>query len=458
MKLETSGNVIGFPGIAARGNAAKRQHDLGMPDEQQAKSGFLSMLRSNIEDAEQLVSSLEPGEERAPSELEASRREGMVDTTYFGTLIGAVATKMASASLGDMPADEAEIPAVPSFQVIDKARQFLMDDDEAPDTAETAETGKAFGKALRNELAPPAMTEADDTAPAPTPVKVLELNLPEQAEAQANALKSNSFVIQGEPKIITPKGVGHSGHDGKPDAVANETESSTGTVVPFRGALHADAKSDSRSSDQGASDQSDDQPDVQVQTASVQTDADLFTTKAADRSPTQQIADNIRQAVPALQSQPLHNGEKAATIRFKLQPENLGDVEVRLKIRGDKLEVGIIMERGDAAGSVRQAQDDLRKSLSEQGLTLDMIDVSLASRPVREASASSQSDLMQQGNQQPSRQDAQAGSSGGASYGRSGMQSGSQGNSGAGREDGNGNLQRFAEEPVPRSVRSGVFL
>ncbi len=55
MKLETSGNVIGFPGLAARGHAAKHQQAAGMTDEQQAKSGFLSMLRSNLEDAEQLV-------------------------------------------------------------------------------------------------------------------------------------------------------------------------------------------------------------------------------------------------------------------------------------------------------------------------------------------------------------------------------------------------------------------
>ncbi len=229
-------------------------------------------------------------------------------------------------------------------------------------------------------------------------------------------------------------------------------------MIPFRGPVHAEAKSDSASLDHGMSDGPEDQSDVQSQAQAVTTDADVFTAKLTDKPPSQQIADNIRQAVPALQAQPPHNGEKASTLRFKLQPENLGDIEVKLKIRGDKLEIGIVMERGEAAGAVRQAQDDLRKGLGEQGLSIDMIDVSVMARPVREASASSQSDLMQQGNQQPSRQDAQAGSSGGASYGRSGMQSGSQGNSGARREDGHGNLQRFAEEPAPRSVRSGVFL
>ncbi|MBL8791156.1 MAG: flagellar hook-length control protein FliK [Rhizobiales bacterium] len=450
MKLETSGNVIGFPDVAARGQALKRKLGAENAAEQEAKSGFLSMLRSNLEDAEQIVSALEPTEDRPSSESEASRREGMLDFHYFGTLVGAVATKIASVSLTDVPPEGTEIPAVPSLQVIDKARQFLMDDDEIEVEAEG--DVKAARPTLPEVLPLP---EADEGEPVERPLKILEINLPEQARAESVALKSNSFVVQGETKTIAPRAMGHEKPADAQDVAVPE-EDADNTVVQFRSTARSDNKGGSPSFEQGT-DGPDDEIEAQPAAQTVQGDIEVFTNRPADKPPAQQIADNIRQAVPVLHAQPAQGGEKAATIRFKLQPENLGEIEVKLKLRGDKLEVGIIMERGDAAGAVRLAQDDLRKGLGEQGLTVELMDISVAARSVRETASTGQSDLMQQGNQS-SRQDWQSGSTGGASHGRSGTQSGGQGRAPAGREDGNGNVQRFAEEPAPRSLRSGVFL
>jgi flagellar hook-length control protein FliK len=449
MKLESAGNVIGFPDVAARnGHALKRKQGAESATEEQAKSGFLSLLRSNIEDAEQILSSLEPEETRTPADIEAAQRESLIDLPYFGTLLGAVATKMASASIDEAPRYRGGAVSDDSIQLIEIAREFI-EFGEPASSEESALATAEFSLEEARRATANSLAAAQEKGAKPSPVQVLEVT-----QQQPEATAANSLFLPGEVKGAGPKvaAPGHSS-DQKRDIVAGEQDDAAGTVVPFRGTARAETKAENKSFDQGSSEGSDEGNNTQVMPPAIQGDADVFANKVSDRTPSQQIADNIRSAMPAMQSQPVIGGEKTGTIRFKLHPEHLGEIEVNLKIRGDKLEVGIVMERGDSAAAVRDTQEDLRKGLLEQGLSLEMVKVSV-DRSIRETSAGGQSDLLQQGNQQPARQDSQAGSSGGASYGRSGTQR----NLAAGGEDGNGNTQQTADQPPPRNIRSGVFL
>lgn len=444
MKVETSGNVIGFPDVNARGGYASRRKQGGeYPAEEAHSPGFLSTLRNNVENAEQLVSRLEPGEQLSIDESDASRREDMLDIPFFGTLLGAVATKMASASIMEQHRSAGQGT---QLRIVEIARDIELDNS----LDEGGLPASGLGKAKRGEKDAELWSQSLDDVTGEGALEFPEAGISKVGDIQ---------LLQTDPmRLAARHGLRSTG--AKLDATSDDTDglklraSSQHEINRSQRLSNRDAmKTDVDTPDQDGSTQ-DETLAQEPESHAVGVDADTYSTRNSDRTPTQQIAENIKAAIPTLalsgQDRTL---EKTGTIRFKLHPENLGDVEVTLKVRGDKLEIGIVMERSDAARVIMDAQDDLRSGLNVQGLSLEFMDISVGSF-AREAGFGDQPDLSQQGGQQSLRQDSQAGTSGSTLQGRSG----SQNKPDAWVEDGNVNSRRFVEENAPRILRNGLYL
>lgn len=455
MKLETAGNVIGFPDVAAKGgHGFEHQPDAETAADEQRQAGFFSMLRKNLESAEQIVSVLEPGEERPSKEEETFHREGLLDISYFGTLLGAIATKMAATPLRETPRNWQTTVSGLALKPTDMAREFAVHGRSEGEDGKIPPGVNALSQQFESaELSAFSVSRANH--PAPNSVRVLEMSVPETAMIDAEESTPNWLVVQGNIRSIATR---FSGNEPFPQQTRDAAESEKGdpaqVVFHVRGPARTEVAADSKSFQRDSSDSSSNDALLQTAPEVMQVFDSALPGRTIDKPPSQQIADNINSAIFSIDhSRPLNSGEKIGTIKFKLHPENLGEIEVHIKIIGDKVEVGIVMERGEATRAVRQARDDLRVGLVEHGLSLEMFDVSVV-RPVRETPVGGPSDMLQQGNQQSGWNDTSANASGDTFYSRSGNQSGS----GNGGEDENDTIQHVVEESSPRRQRSGVFL
>ena len=85
----------------------------------------------------------------------------------------------------------------------------------------------------------------------------------------------------------------------------------------------------------------------------------------------------IEQMVNGMTMRTLAQG--ASEIRLQLQPENLGQVTMRLTVSGNQVSANVIAQNADVRSALVANQQDLARSLSSSGLTLSGFSVDVSS-------------------------------------------------------------------------------
>jgi len=436
MKLETVGNVIGFPDVNVRNAHAIRRAQGARPTgEESEKNGFLSLLRTNVENAEQLLLDHESAEERNLSDAESSRREEMLDIPFFGTLLGAVATKMASTSLQDgQVVQNLEMELSERSEITTKSGPRMISGQENAEVSALHRNRKS-DFAVAEEIRHFQHSKKPENA-----VEILEVS-GDETRKTLSLKDGNAW------RGVAPV---------KSQFLSHDTISMNDESTPVAAHDHKASVKSAHGADLSGEEQSSPDENRKDASASAATFVEGMGTsgKASERTPSQQIADNIKAAIPLLYVENTAQGStKSGTIRFKLHPENLGEIEVSLKMTGDKVEVSLVLERMEAARAISATQDDLRAGLSDQGLTLDLVDVSVG-KLNRDVSPGPSGNQLPQSGQQSQNYQTNAGSFGAASQGRPG----SYNRSATALEDENGNIQRQGGDRSARILRSGLYL
>lgn len=448
MKSEGGGQVIAFPG--SKGQApymhSRRGNDCGgLQDRRLEGEAFLQVLRSNIESAEEIAFGEQTGLKRVESEEDALRREELLEPGHFGTLFGAVeATAVLAMKAHVIPKMDA------SDAQSDPASSLLQVAGYAPEGR--AETGKSEKKvtllkgglqamlAATGELPPEAQVDADsilrvgqsqDQAMPRSALDIMPLHIARDEPSQQHPLHIVARALADVSVIAGPLvGDGRQLGPGQDDSARSKRDGRPSQFPDDAAGLRA------------------------VDAVAAAAETDLMPALPEAASTVRQIADNIRQAVPVTFTGPAPaQADQSRTIRFILQPENLGEVEIKIRLRGDNVEIAIQVEKPEAAKMIAVSQDELRSVLGEHGLRLETIDVGLG-RAVRESGSSGQTDSQSQSNQQFQRQEqGAAGGSNGFRH-RTGQPEWLQ----PAHQDGKEDAKPVSESNVRTAVRRGLYL
>jgi hypothetical protein len=100
----------------------------------------------------------------------------------------------------------------------------------------------------------------------------------------------------------------------------------------------------------------------------------LGTSGLSSPSIAEQIATNVRDAVRSHASAYAPDQiQNFKVIQFALKPESLGYVEVKLMMRGDRIEVQLLLDRPETVQSFRQSTHELSEALSSNGVAVESV-------------------------------------------------------------------------------------
>lgn len=446
-----SGQVIAFPSTTpSLAGGRDRTHSEGgsSSNKNLAADEFLTVLRTNVAQAEGVVAGAKEEQSNDESEPDAQAREEMLETSFFGSFLGSVEERMAAfmlrqpttaraaADLGHASAANRVGGVTAGTSRLSAAGQVaqlrLSGHTRVPGGQATSMISDSHGVARRSFSGGDMNLSRQEPAMMNPDIKVSELSWDEGSEAR--------------------EGVTRSEHDSKLPVL--EAVASNRSPELRHGLVH---QVNSRHRErQGEWERPVSEPVVHDATVPLSEVAELH---SLDRRPeptsaATQIAENIRTAAsPAVDPRISLPGEIHKSIKFKLHPEHLGDVEVRLQITGEKIAVSIKLERAEVATEIEQAKDDLCDMLDGCGIVVDFIEVGV-SRSQREPLPANQSS-MPTADALPNRLDDQRDSAAGNN---GDSHQGAPGSDRYERNDGKENLL-VASDVSPRHLnRSGIFL
>jgi flagellar hook-length control protein FliK len=70
-------------------------------------------------------------------------------------------------------------------------------------------------------------------------------------------------------------------------------------------------------------------------------------------------------------------------IRLHLQPENLGDITMKISVNGNQISANVIAANADVRSALQSGQQQLAKSLANSGLTLSGFSVDVSGGDAR---------------------------------------------------------------------------
>ncbi len=378
MKLASNANVLAFP-APKTGNRTGVEDILGQiaGEDDTPGTAFLEALEASVSNAADLIEAAESDvpEQSTQGDGDPADYDGWVDYGFFGTLLGRVEAKYQEAC------QDLSTPKVvdQDIEITDKKSKLLKAGAgeaqrlslQAPETEESREGDplSSASKPARAELSSPVVIAFD---PARMRAAAVQASAVANVAQAANGAAKVSGDSQAPQEVEHPANV-QGGPDGSDTAEARKSSPSARFEFEPRQRFEAQlARKDEalpRVSD-GNVPSRNGAGDVAAQP--------VLTGLPGAQTPAAQISNNILQAVPML-ARPLAGSlpDLAKSFRFKLHPEELGQVGVSLKLQGGKMTLTLSADEAAAADLLEADKEKLKAALTRAGAGIDVVEVSV---------------------------------------------------------------------------------
>jgi flagellar hook-length control protein FliK len=75
-------------------------------------------------------------------------------------------------------------------------------------------------------------------------------------------------------------------------------------------------------------------------------------------------------------AEPIHDGKGASTISLKLNPEDLGELTINVRVEDQRLKVEVVSENRSVRDALMNNMESLKETLLKQHFTMERFDVS----------------------------------------------------------------------------------